>query len=52
MFHLIKQIQAHYPEIHIQSDFLKVYIALENYNTKYKYNLPIREMFPIEGIFL
>lgn len=25
---------------------------LENYNIKYKYCLPIREMFPIEGIFL
>lgn len=52
MFNLIKQIQSHFPQIHIQNDFLKVYIALENYNTKYKYNLPIRQMFPIEGIFL
>lgn len=36
----------------IQNNFLRIYIALENYNTKYRYNLPIREMFPIEAIFL
>ena len=49
---LIKAIKNMYPRIKMSTEFLDIYILLESYNTKYRYALPLRGMFPINGIFL
>jgi hypothetical protein len=45
-------VQEYCEIVQASTEFLDYYISLESYNIKYKYHLPIRQMFHIEGIFL